>query len=153
MADQDWRFKDFGKSQLPSRPGFTNSQATAHMRAPVTAMSRIIPSPSNTNWNSTFVNNQPTSPSRTDWQKTFGSTNSFASQSAIRAPQSAIQKPFSFGLSPMNDRSSLSLSTTDSQPSTPIIPTSDFSSRLTDADLTPRDHELYGAGPDYGFID
>lgn len=60
----DWRFKDFGKSKLPSRPGFTN------------AASRVIPSPSGTNWNSTFLQNNAASTSATDWNAKFGGETS-----------------------------------------------------------------------------
>lgn len=129
----------FARANFESQYGGNPTSGPSAVPGRTNATSRIIPAPSNTNWNSTFVQNTPSSPSNTDWQKTFGSTNSFASNSAVRNPQSAIQKPFSFDLSPSTDRPQLSL------------PTSDFQDRAANLDLTSRDHELYGAGSDYGF--
>lgn len=129
--------RSFARANFESQYGDNPTSGPSAVPARTNATSRIIPAPSNTNWNSTFVQNTPSSPSRTDWQKTFGSTNSFASNSAVRSPQSA----FSFDLSPATDRPQLSL------------PTSDFQDRTANLDLTSRDHELYGAGPDYGFND
>lgn len=107
----------------------------------VNATSRIIPSPSNTNWNSTFNQNSPSSPSGTNWQKTFGQKPSFVSQPKP-TPATPRTGGFQFDLAPANTRNQLSLGNDVS---------SFYKDRIADTDLSSRDHELYGAGNDYGF--
>lgn len=127
----DWRFRDFhGVGSAYNRTlAVDTPSARAQFDAPstpsnVTASSRVIPSPSGTNWSQTFGYNQPASPSGTDWQKTFGSRSTPSGSQ----PQSNASR-FDFNLSGSDDRSGLSLV----------------------ANLTKRDHELYGAGDTYGF--
>lgn len=160
MAD-DWRFKDFkdtGGAHSRTLAVPTSSFAAANFQnqygngatptptatPPRTnATSRIIPSPSNTNWNSTFNQNSPSSPTGTDWAKTFGQKPSFVSKPVpARDAAPRTSGGFQFDLAPANTRNQLSLGNDVS---------SFYKDRLADTDLSSRDHELYGAGNDYGF--
>jgi hypothetical protein len=134
---QDWRFGktalDPAYSGMDRAYGRTGALAPKPLTAPVTAASRIIPPPANTNWSSTFVQNTPSSPSGTDWQKTFGQKNSFVSSPSPQ-PSAVDESRRSLGVG-----------------GSPADTSSFYKDRTADMDLTQRDHQLYGAGPDLGF--
>jgi hypothetical protein len=138
LADNNWRFQatsldrpyhrvlgDASNALVAGGFNFNNPDR-------VNAASRVMPSPSGTNWNSTFGNNSPSSPSGTDWAKTFGSPRSSVGagqSSSLFGDNTRSGESFSLGISPSSDSRQLSIG----------------------SDLTSKDHELYGAGTDYGF--
>lgn len=172
--NNDWRFKDFkdtggaynrtlavdtpfSRAQFAANPSPTSPLTGPTGSGGVTAASRVIPSPSGTNWEKTFGANggfnspAPSSPSGTDWRKTFGAPTISQGYDKPSTPapnlfsgsnRQSNPSDFSFNLSAGNDQSQLSLGT-DS--------TSFYKDRTANMDLTTRDHELYGAGKDYGF--
>jgi hypothetical protein len=150
MPNEDWRFKGF-QSQLGVNDGNRG----------VTAASRIIPSPSGTDWNQTFRLNNPSAMNLSSpYQETSRSLLLKAGQPTRNSALKAIgypgsrddvffkenaapsEFPFQFHLSPANDSSQLSIGTDQSD---------FYKDRVSNMDLTKRDHELYGAGSNYGF--
>jgi hypothetical protein len=157
--DDSWRFKQFkDTSGAYNRTlAVDTPESRAQFTAPtpkVNAASRIIPSPSGTNWNATFGKNGglaasgPSSPSGTDWRATFGSRGQKPDDRGQFTNQTG--GGFSFALSPGGDRAGLSLGT-GAAPSVQTDATDFYKERVASMDLTKRDYDLYGAGSDYGF--
>lgn len=145
--NNDWMW---GKTKLdPAYSGLDQAYKPSLPNGGVTGASRVIPSPSNTNWNSTFSQNTPESPSGTDWGRTFGSKQMVNGANRMGGPASNRGNNFSFDLSPIGDRSGLSLSPT--APDSTTATSQFYRNRTANMDLTKRDHEMYGAGSDYGF--
>lgn len=118
-------------------PLASNGQVNAVSRANGNGGNKFIGSPSGTDWARTFGRNPGLGASE---QRT-GDRGQFSSQPSVLGSRSSSPS-FSFDLSPGSDRSQLNLGTG----------TSDFyKDRAANMDLTQKDHELYGAGSEYGF--
>lgn len=120
MEPNDWRFAGFNNTggAYDRKLAVNTPQARAQFNAEggVNASSRIA-NPTNTNWNATFAQNNPSSPSVTDWGKTFGGQGGGLLGGTTKSPP-PTGGSFAFNLSPQGDQSGLSLGSSPLVPST-----------------------------------
>lgn len=127
----------------------------------VTAVGRTGPydvsSPSGTDWNQTFGDNNPASPSGTNWNTTFATTNGQPNPQYIGTPSNAVTRARFAGdttppPSPGDIDSTFFGGPTPTPTPTPKPSLAFFRARASNSfsPLTRRDYEMYGAGADFG---
>jgi len=171
MADYtDDRFKDFKTTQgayaapTPAVNAVGRAAGDPHVTGPYD-----LYSPSGTDWNQTFSQNNPYSPSGTDWGNTFGPNRQRMNGSGGIGSPSGTDWSKTFGRTSGRTSGALAGNTTP-PPSpgdidntffggptptptpTPRPSLAFYRNRLLDSDLSSRDREMYGAGSDFGFL-
>lgn len=156
MADDLYKPYDQTESQKP--PTVNAVGRDPHVTGPYDPNS-----PSGTDWNQTFGNNNPYSPSGTNWGNTFGA-NRQRIGSGIGSP-SGTDWSKTFGRTsgalagdttpppnPGDIDNTFFGGPTPTPTPTPKPSLAFYRNRLSDADLTSRDREMYGAGTEFGFL-
>lgn len=123
----------------------------------VNATSRGVGSPSGTDWNQTFGNNNPASPSGTNWNTTFSQIGGQPNPQYSGLPSNAVNRGALAGNttpppSPGDLDDTFFGGPTPTPSPTPKPSLAFFRNRRSNSysPLTARDFERYGAGADFG---